>query len=228
MPPIVSVVGRTNSGKTTLIEKLIPALARRGYRVATIKHHHYGDFEADHPGKDSWRHARAGAVATALAGARRLAVFQRLETELDPEAIGRLFASRPDLILTEGYTGRALSQDRGPADRAAGRPALPEGRPTHRARHRRRLGSRRAPLRAGGPARPGRVPDRPGAHGRPVAGLSPGGARPAPGIRDRRRLPWTRIGRLVDRGREARPRRIADVAVGAWGPPAALPRIGTA
>ncbi len=51
--PIVSIVGRTNSGKTTLIEKLIPALAARGYRIATIKRHHHGDFEADQPGKDS-------------------------------------------------------------------------------------------------------------------------------------------------------------------------------
>jgi molybdopterin-guanine dinucleotide biosynthesis protein B len=57
MIPIIAIVGRTNSGKTTLIEQLIPALARRGCRVATIKHHHHGDFEADHPGKDSWRHA---------------------------------------------------------------------------------------------------------------------------------------------------------------------------
>jgi molybdopterin-guanine dinucleotide biosynthesis protein B len=101
--PIVCVVGRTDSGKTTLIEKLVPALSRRGYRVATIKHHHHGDFEADHPGKDSWRHAQAGAVATALAGSRRLALFQRLETELTPEAIARLFVTAPDLVLTEGY-----------------------------------------------------------------------------------------------------------------------------
>jgi molybdopterin-guanine dinucleotide biosynthesis protein MobB len=99
----VSIVGRTNSGKTTLIERLIPALARRGCRVATIKHHHHGDFQADHPGKDSWRHAQAGAIATALAGAQRLAVFQRVETELSPEQIARFFVVRPDLVLTEGY-----------------------------------------------------------------------------------------------------------------------------
>jgi len=101
--PIVSVVGRTNSGKTTLIEKLIPALAARGLRVATIKHHHHGDFQADHSGKDSWRHAQAGAVATALAGTHRVAVFQRVETELSPEQIAQLFVVRPDLVLTEGY-----------------------------------------------------------------------------------------------------------------------------
>jgi molybdopterin-guanine dinucleotide biosynthesis protein MobB len=103
MIPMIAVVGRTNSGKTTLIEQLIPALARRGYRVATIKHPHHGDFEADHPGKDSWRHAQVGAVATALAGTRRLAVFQRVETEVSPEQIASLFVVRPDLVLTEDY-----------------------------------------------------------------------------------------------------------------------------
>jgi molybdopterin-guanine dinucleotide biosynthesis adapter protein len=107
MIPIVSVVGRTNSGKTTLIEKLIPALSRRGCRVATIKHHHHGDFEADHPGKDSWRHAQAGAVATALAGTRRLAVFQDLGSEIAPDVIARLFIAAPDLVLTEGYRDAA-------------------------------------------------------------------------------------------------------------------------
>jgi molybdopterin-guanine dinucleotide biosynthesis adapter protein len=103
MVPIIAIVGRTDSGKTTLIEQLIPVLAHRGYRVATIKHHHHGDFEADHPGKDSWRHAKAGAVGTALAGARRLALFQQLDAELGPEAIARLFNPEPDLVLTEGY-----------------------------------------------------------------------------------------------------------------------------
>lgn len=103
MVPIVSVVGRTDSGKTTLIERLIPALGQYGCRVATIKHHHHGDFEADHPGKDSWRHARAGAVATALAGSQRLAVFQKVEGRLSPELIAGLFVQRPDLVLTEGF-----------------------------------------------------------------------------------------------------------------------------
>jgi molybdopterin-guanine dinucleotide biosynthesis adapter protein len=101
--PIVSVVGRTNSGKTTLIEKLIPALSARGYRIATIKHHHHGDFEVDQPGKDSWRHARAGAVATALAGNGRLAIFQRLDAAVSPDDIARLFVEVPDFIVTEGY-----------------------------------------------------------------------------------------------------------------------------
>lgn len=58
--PIICVVGRSKSGKTTLLEKLIPELKRRGYRVATIKHHSHPGFEIDVPGKDTWRHAQAG------------------------------------------------------------------------------------------------------------------------------------------------------------------------
>ena len=103
MIPIISVIGRTNSGKTTLIEKLIPVLSCRGCRVATIKHHHHGDFEADHPGKDSWRHARAGSIATALAGTHRLAVFQTVTSDVSPDKIVELFVEKPDLVLTEGY-----------------------------------------------------------------------------------------------------------------------------
>jgi len=52
MIPIVSIVGKSDSGKTTLIEKLLPELTRRGLRIATIKHDTHG-FEVDHEGKDA-------------------------------------------------------------------------------------------------------------------------------------------------------------------------------
>ncbi|MFQ5830247.1 MAG: molybdopterin-guanine dinucleotide biosynthesis protein B [Candidatus Methylomirabilia bacterium] len=103
MTPVVSIVGRSNSGKTTLLEKLIPALIQRGYRVGTIKHHHHGDFEADQPGKDSWRHARAGALVTALVSSARVALFQRLDRPMTfPDLVG-LFRDRVDIVLTEGF-----------------------------------------------------------------------------------------------------------------------------
>ena len=54
MPPIVSVVGRSDSGKTTFLEKLIPRLKARGLRLAVVKHDRHG-FEMDRPGKDTWR-----------------------------------------------------------------------------------------------------------------------------------------------------------------------------
>ena len=61
MSPVVSIIGRSKSGKTSLIEKLVAELKLRGYRVATIKHAQEIDFE---PGKDSWRHLQAGSEAT--------------------------------------------------------------------------------------------------------------------------------------------------------------------
>src|SRR5438876_10539583 len=60
LPPILCFVGRSNSGKTTLIERVIPVLVREGYRIATIKHAGHG-FDLDTEGKDSWRLKRAGA-----------------------------------------------------------------------------------------------------------------------------------------------------------------------
>jgi|GEM_PF-3778744 len=64
--PIVSLVGRSNSGKTTFIEKLITILQDQGLRVACVKQHHR-DVEVDVVGKDSWRYARAGAACSIIA-----------------------------------------------------------------------------------------------------------------------------------------------------------------
>ncbi len=100
--PIVSIVGRSGSGKTTLIECLIPALAARGARVATVKHHRHRS-PVDVPGKDSWRHARAGAAAVVVAGAAELALFRPLEGPPDLEGIVRDVLADMDLVLTEGF-----------------------------------------------------------------------------------------------------------------------------
>lgn len=102
MAPIVSIVGKSHSGKTTLLEGLIPELRRRGYRVAVVKHHHGGDFEIDKPGKDSWRHARAGADSVMIVSAVKLALIQRVEeTPSLSEIASRL--PEADIILTEGF-----------------------------------------------------------------------------------------------------------------------------
>ncbi len=103
MTPIISVIGRKNSGKTTLLERLIPALSCRGFRVGTLKHHHCGSFEADTPGKDSWRHARAGAVLSGVLAKGKTALFLEHEEPMAPEEIVRLFADRVDVVLTEGF-----------------------------------------------------------------------------------------------------------------------------
>ena len=105
MIPIVSIVGKSDAGKTTLIEKLIPELKRRGYRVATIKHDAH-QFEIDHPGKDSYRHFHAGADWTIIGSPAKLALVRRLERELSLDEIAALVTDA-DLILTEGYKREA-------------------------------------------------------------------------------------------------------------------------
>jgi molybdopterin-guanine dinucleotide biosynthesis protein MobB len=102
MIPIVSIVGKSNSGKTTLIEKLITELKRRGFRVATIKHNRHG-FEIDHEGKDSWRHKRAGAVATVVASPGRIALIEDTAKDFDLIEIRDLYIRNADIILTEGF-----------------------------------------------------------------------------------------------------------------------------
>ena len=63
--PLFSVVGFSGSGKTTLVEKLIAEMANRGLKIGSIKHDAHG-FSMDKPGKDSWRHKKAGALATII------------------------------------------------------------------------------------------------------------------------------------------------------------------
>lgn len=102
MPPIVCIVGASNSGKTTFLEKLIPELVRRGYRIGTIKHDAHG-FEMDREGKDTWRHRQAGAQTIAIVSPNQTATIRRTDAELDlEEAVGRFFWQE-DLVLTEGY-----------------------------------------------------------------------------------------------------------------------------
>ena len=102
--PIISIVGKSNSGKTTLIENLIPELTKRGYRVATIKHNVHG-FNIDHEGKDSWRHKKAGACATVIACPTRVALIEDIESDYSLDEIRDKYIKRADIILAEGYKG---------------------------------------------------------------------------------------------------------------------------
>lgn len=102
-PPILSFVGRSNSGKTTLIERVIPELTRAGYRVATVKHAGHG-FELDTEGKDSWRHKQAGANTVIVLSKGSLAMFADVSEEMKVEEVrDRFLDSRTDLILAEGW-----------------------------------------------------------------------------------------------------------------------------
>jgi len=110
-PLIISVVGPSGAGKTTVIERLIPMLRATGLRVGTSKHASHG-YIADREGSDSWRHQHAGADTVLLVGPEGAAVFlARQVAHPDPDAdphhdIGRLLAEHMhnvDVVLSEGY-----------------------------------------------------------------------------------------------------------------------------
>lgn len=100
--PVISIVGgQSNSGKTTLLEKLIREAKMRGWRVATLKHDVHG-FEMDQPGKDTWRHDRAGADVVAISSPQRIAILERVANDLPlDEVLARI--QGVDIIFTEGY-----------------------------------------------------------------------------------------------------------------------------
>ena len=102
MPPVVSIVGRSKSGKTTLLEKLLRELSSRGYRIATIKHV-YHRMSFDKPDKDSWRHLEAGSVMTVASSKDKLMLVRPVAQETTLNEIVRILAEDCDLILTEGF-----------------------------------------------------------------------------------------------------------------------------
>ena len=102
MLPIISIVGKSESGKTTLLERLIAELKQRGYRVAVIKHSSQ-DVELDTVNKDSWRFSQAGSGVSAVSSSHKLAVFKNLARDLSPEELAGFIGGDCDLILTEGF-----------------------------------------------------------------------------------------------------------------------------
>lgn len=97
--PVYSIIAFSNTGKTTLLEKLIPELKQRGLRTAVIKHDAH-EFEIDHEGKDSWRMTRAGAAVTVVASQTKAAIMENRFVPIE-ELIERI--RDVDIILTEGY-----------------------------------------------------------------------------------------------------------------------------
>jgi molybdopterin-guanine dinucleotide biosynthesis protein B len=100
-PPIISFVGHSGSGKTTFIEKLIPRFIQDGVTIAVIKHDVHG-FEMDKPGKDTWRHKRAGAMATIISCASRIGMVLDTDHDHRPDELAPL-VSAADLIIAEGF-----------------------------------------------------------------------------------------------------------------------------
>lgn len=106
--PMFGIAGWSNSGKTTLIEKLTQHFAEQGLRVATIKHTHH-KFDIDAPGSDTARHRAAGAAETAIVSGSRVALIEEIDAAGEP-ALDTV-ASRlgpADIILVEGYKSAAI------------------------------------------------------------------------------------------------------------------------
>jgi molybdopterin-guanine dinucleotide biosynthesis protein B len=106
--PIIGVVGRKNSGKTTLIESVVQELTRRGYKVATAKHINKKGFSIDTEGKDTWRHSRAGAnPVTSVSDIETAVLIKNGETQFSPDQLFR-FTPETDVIVLEGFSRLVL------------------------------------------------------------------------------------------------------------------------
>lgn len=100
---IFGLAGWSNSGKTTLMIALIDILSRRGLRISTIKHAHHA-FDIDVPGKDSYRHRKAGATEVLIGSGRRWALMHELREEAEPPLDDLIRHMAPvDLLLVEGF-----------------------------------------------------------------------------------------------------------------------------
>ena len=102
MIPVVAIVGKSQSGKTTVIEKLIPEFKRRGYRVAAVKHAHAG-VEMDIPGKDTWRFTQAGSDVVGIVSSSKITIFKNTTVEPDIHEIIRALGNDYDIVLVEGF-----------------------------------------------------------------------------------------------------------------------------
>ena len=105
--PALAIVGRHNSGKTTLIEQLIAALVERGHDVGSVKHHSHVGFDIDYPGKDSYRHRAAGASETVIAAPGQMARIKTVEGEAECADIVRSMPGH-DVVVVEGYRKSGL------------------------------------------------------------------------------------------------------------------------
>ena len=102
LPPIISFVARSGTGKTTFLCKLIEELGRRSVRVMVVKHDVHG-FEVDKPGKDTWKFRHAGARQVLIANAHKMALMGSVDGEQPLLTLVHRYARRVDLIITEGY-----------------------------------------------------------------------------------------------------------------------------
>lgn len=127
--PVFGVIGWKNSGKTTLMVRLVEEFSRRGFVVSAIKHAHH-TFDIDHPGRDSHRFREAGARQVALASPMRWALMHELRDEAEPPFEEILSHIGPcDLILIEGYKSGPFPKIEARSDRSLTREPLSEDDP---------------------------------------------------------------------------------------------------
>ena len=103
MNRVIGVAGFKNAGKTTLVERLVAELTRRGHRISTVKHAHHS-FDIDHEGRDSFRHRKAGASEVAVVSRHRWAIIHESRDDVEPTLEEILAKLAPcDLVIVEGY-----------------------------------------------------------------------------------------------------------------------------
>jgi len=100
--PVVSIVGKSGTGKTALIGRLIVEFHRRGYRVAAVKHSPEG-IDIDHPGKDSWSFAKAGSDAVIISSSDKIVLIRNVDHDYYIEEITPLIEGEFDVVLAEGF-----------------------------------------------------------------------------------------------------------------------------
>lgn len=98
---IISIAGKQNTGKTTLIRELIPKLKERGYRVGTLKYN-IREFEIDHEGKDTYKYFHSGADTVALSSQDEVAVIKRVKNSPQMNEIIEKYFNDVSVILVEG------------------------------------------------------------------------------------------------------------------------------
>jgi molybdopterin-guanine dinucleotide biosynthesis protein B len=101
---IISIVGKKNAGKTTLIRTLIPELKERGYRVGTLKYN-IKEFKIDHEGKDTYKYYHLGADSIALTSQDEIAVIKRVTDPPGTSEFVAKYLNDVNIVLIEGYRG---------------------------------------------------------------------------------------------------------------------------
>lgn len=127
--PVFGVIGWKNSGKTTLMARLVEEFTRRGLSVSAMKHAHHA-FDIDHPGRDSWRFREAGARQVALVSPKRWALMHELRDEERPsfeEVLAHI--GHCDLVLVEGYKRGPFPKIEARSDRSLTKQALSDDDP---------------------------------------------------------------------------------------------------